>query len=72
MSDEAENVAQPFVIRAADLLAVSVINMVKADMLDARSRAADAALSYARERFGSQDPINDLLAYVATNYRPAK
>lgn len=69
---EDDKSVSPFAIKAADMLAAAVINLVKAGKLDARSVAADASLEYASIRFRSNDPIHDLLKYVEENYRPTR
>ena len=53
-----------FTTKAADKLAVAVINLVRSGVLDARCVAADAALDYASIRFGDRNPIGDLLSHM--------
>lgn len=60
----------PFTIRAADALAVAVNQLVKREILDSRSEAADALLNYASERFGDRDPIGDLERHVEGTVQP--
>lgn len=60
----AEKEFTPFTVWAADQLAFEVSMLVKAGKLDSRCLAADALLEYALNRFGSNDPINDLVKKV--------
>lgn len=59
MAQEPEPVS-PFVVRAADKLAMAVNRLVKRGVLDSRSEAADDLLNYASIRFGDENPIGDL------------
>lgn len=69
MSKAIESRVPPFTIRAADKLAAEVAALVRSGKLDARSKAGDALLGYASIRFGSSDPIGDLLSYAEQNFR---
>jgi hypothetical protein len=55
---------EPYSKQAADILASKIVPLVREGKIDSRSRAADALLEYALNRFGSQDPINDLVRKV--------
>jgi hypothetical protein len=50
----------PFVIMAADKLAVAVNKLIGRGILDSRSEAADRLLDYASIRFGDSNPVGDL------------
>lgn len=64
MPDKEAQHEMPFAIRAADDLAYEVHALVQSGALDARCKAADAVLEYALIRFGSSNPINDLVKHV--------
>lgn len=70
MSESDGKLISPFAIRAADALAAEVVTLVRSGKLDARCPAADALLEYALTRFGSHDPINDLVRHVEESGRP--
>ncbi|OGG41992.1 hypothetical protein A2837_02180 [Candidatus Kaiserbacteria bacterium RIFCSPHIGHO2_01_FULL_46_22] len=72
MRDDLESVS-PFAILAADKLAMAVSRLVKRNLLDERSEAADALLQYALVRFGDRDPIGDLERHMeAKETRPPR
>lgn len=53
-----------FASKAADMLAYKVILLVRANLMDARSPVADAAMDYIEIRFPGSDSVEDFVKYV--------
>jgi hypothetical protein len=59
----------PELVEAADILAAKVNEAVLECTIDARSGPADAALAYAEGRFGNEQAVFKLKAYVESLQR---